>query len=89
MKYYIGEIVTYIGEAEDNATIKFKTEGRPQDYLDLIASDFWGDGAERDFDPGLYNFGDRMAGVGRWQEISAGIYNKLAIITELRAGEKV
>ena len=87
MKYYIGEIVTYIGEGEDNTTLKFKTKGKPEDYLDLIASDFWGDGAEQDFDTGLYDFGDRMAGVGHWQEIDAATYNKLAIITEMQRGE--
>ena len=89
MKYYIGEIGTYFGESEVSDMIKFKTEGKPQDYLDLIASDFWGDGAKRDFDTGLYDFGDRMAGVGRWQEIDAKIYKKLEIITELRAGAEV
>lgn len=88
MKHYIGEIVTYIGESEDNTTIRFKTAGKPEDYLDFIASDFWGDCGERDFDTGLYDFGDRMAGVGHWQEIDAETYSKLFIITEINRGEK-
>jgi hypothetical protein len=84
MKCYIGEIETYFGESEVSTMIKFKTDGDPADYLDKIASDFWGDEGEQDFDTGLYDFGDKMSGVGRWQEIDADTYNKLAIIVELR-----
>lgn len=83
MKCFIGEITTYFGESEVSTAIKFKTDGKPEDYLDKIASDFWGINAEQDFDTGLYDFGDKMSGVGRWQEVDADTYNKLPIIVEL------
>ena len=83
MKCYIGEIETYIGESMISTMIKFKTNGRPDKYLDALASGFWGDEHEQDFDTGLYDFGDKMAGVGRWQEVDADTFNKLAIIVEL------
>jgi hypothetical protein len=86
MKCYIGEIETYFGESEVSDMIRFKTDDDPSKYLDNIASTFWGDTPERDFDTGLYNFGDRMAGVGHWQEVDADTYKKLKIIKELNAG---
>ena len=83
MKHYIGEIETYIGESMISTMIKFKTDGRPDEYLDALVADFWGDGGTREFDTGLYDFGDKMAGVGRWQEVDADTFIKLAIIVEL------
>ena len=44
MKHYIGEIENYFGEAEVSSVIRFKTAGNPDDYLDDIASKFWGGG---------------------------------------------
>jgi hypothetical protein len=87
MKHYIGEIETYIGESMVSTMIKFKTDIDPDLYLDALASDFWGDVHEvhKEGDKAsLYDFGDKMAGGGRWQEVSATTYNKLAIIVELR-----
>ena len=84
MKCYIGEIETYFGESEVSTMIRFKTDGRPDHYLDKIASDFWGEAHEQEFDTALYDFGDKMSGVGRWQEIDADTYDKLAIFVELR-----
>jgi len=84
MKHFIGEINTYIGESEISTMVKFKTEGDPFDYLDSIASKFWGDENQYEFDVGMYNFGDRVAGVGRWQEVDADTYNKVSIIVEIR-----
>lgn len=81
MKYYIGEIDTYIGEMEISSTIKFKTEGDPDQYLYDIASDFWGDSDGEE--GGLHDFGEKSACGGRWQRIEANIYNALTIITEL------
>ena len=83
MKCYIGEVETYFGESEVSTMIKFKTDGHPLECLDKIASEFWGDEGEQDFDTGLYDFGDKMSGVGRWQEVDADTYDKLTIIVEL------
>jgi hypothetical protein len=87
MKHYIGEIETYIGEAMISTMVKFKTDIDPDLYLDALSSDFWGDVHEvhKEGDRvSLYDFGDKMAGGGRWQEVSATTYNKLTIIVELR-----
>ncbi len=83
MKHYIGEIETYFGESEVSTMVKFKTDGDPNEHLDKIASEFWGDEADEPEDGDLYDFGDKMAGVGRWQEVDADTYNKLTIIAEL------
>jgi hypothetical protein len=83
MKYYIGEIETYIGECMISTTIKFKTNNAPDKQLNKLVSDFWGDACTRDFDTELYDFGDKMAGIGRWQEVDADTFNKLSIIVEL------
>lgn len=83
MKYYIGEIDTYVGEMEVSSTIKFKTEGDPDQYLYDIASSFWGDSDGEE--GGLHDFGERSACGGRWQRVEADIYNALKIITELNA----
>jgi hypothetical protein len=86
MNYYIGEIETYFGESEVSTTIKFKTEGDPDEYLDGIASHFWGDA--HDEDGGLHDFGDRSACGGRWQKVSQEIYDAINIIVELRLNEE-
>lgn len=83
MKYYIGEIETYMGESMVSTMIKFKTIGDPAKKLDALASNFWGDNAERDFDTGMYNFGDKVSGVGRWQEVDKKTFMALDIIVEL------
>ena len=87
MKYYIGEIETYIGESQISTMIKFKTDIDPDLYLDALASDFWGE-ANKPEDGELYDFGDKMAGGGRWQEVSATTYNKLTLIVSIFAGAK-
>ena len=83
MKYYVGEITTYFGESDVSTMVKFKTIGKPENCLDKIASDFWGNSSERHFDTGLYDFGDRMTGVGRWQEIDKATFIALAIVPEI------
>ncbi len=88
MKYYIGEIETYIGESEISTMVKFMTDGDPASYLDALASDFWGEADEPE-DGELYDFGDKMAGSGNWQEVDVDTYNKLTIIVQLFAGEEV
>jgi hypothetical protein len=89
MKYYIGEIETYIGESQISTMIKFKTDIDPDLYLDALASDFWGERRiTEDDDSSLYDFGDKMAGGGRWQEVSATTYNKLTLIVSISAGAK-
>ena len=81
MKHYIGEIDTYFGGSKVGTMVKFKTEGDPFDSLDSIASKFWGEGNNQyEFDIGMYDFGDKVVGVGRWQEVDADTYNKVAII---------
>jgi hypothetical protein len=82
MNYYIGEIETYFGESEVSTTIKFKTEGDPDQYLYDIASQFWGDA--HDEEGGLHDFGDRSACGGRWQKVSKEVYDAITIIVELR-----
>jgi hypothetical protein len=81
MNYYNGEIETYFGESEVSTTIKFKTEGDPDQYLYDVASNFWGHA--HDEEGGLHDFGDKSACGGRWQRVDAGIYNALTIIVEL------
>ena len=88
MKFYIGEIETYFGESQVSTTIRFKTDGNPDDYLDNLASDFWGEANEPE-DGELYDFGDKATCGGKWQRINGHIYNFLHIITELRTGEEV
>ena len=84
MKYYIGEIDSFIGESEITTTIKFKTDEAPDNYLDNVASSFWGECYNLDEDDsGMYDFGDRSAAGGRWHEITAAAYEQLKIITEL------
>ena len=83
MKYYLGEITTYFGESQVSTLVKFKTDGSPADYLDKIASDFWGANGEQEFDTGLYDFGDKMAGVGLWQEITKEHFLALKVVSEL------
>lgn len=83
MKHYIGEIETYFGESEATTTIKFKTDGNPEDYLDKIASTFWGQDAEADEISNFYDFGDKSTCSGRLQEISKELYEALQIVTEL------
>jgi len=85
MKYYIGEIETYIGEVMVSTMIKFKTNSHPDECLDKLASDFWGDDGEQigDGTVSIYDFGDKNASAGRWQEIDADTFSKLAIIVEL------
>ena len=86
MKYYIGEVETYFGESEVSTMVKFTTDDHPDEHLDALASTFWGiDGSQAgDGTVNMYDFGDRMTSAGRWQEIDADTYNKLAIIVELR-----
>jgi hypothetical protein len=88
MKYYIGEIDTYFGESSVTTTVKFKTDIAPSEYLDALASEFWGEADEPD-DSELYDFGDKSSGGGRWQEVDAITYDALHIIVELNKGEEV
>ena len=88
MKYYIGEIDTYFNESEVTTTIKFKTDTAPNDYLDALASEFWGEAYEPE-DSELYDFGDKASCGGRWQEVDASTYDALHIIIELNRGEEV
>ena len=84
MKYYIGEIETYFGESEVNTTVKFQTEGNPDDYLDGLASMFWGSEVYLDDDLSLYDFGDKSTCGGRWQEVNQEIYEAITLLPELR-----
>ena len=84
MKYYLGEIETYFGESEVNTTIKFQTEGNPDDYLDGLAAIFWGSEAYLDDDSSLYDFGDKSTCGGRWQEVNQEIYEAITLLPELR-----
>ena len=83
MKYYLGEINTYIGEIAVSTMVKFKTDSAPDQYLDALASNFWGEGAEHDFDTGNYDFGDKVSGIGCWQEVDKKTFVALSIIVEL------
>jgi len=82
MKYYLGEIETYISESCHQDIIRFKTAGDPDDYLHHIAKDFWGEDGEEDHN-GMIDFGDRFCCGGRFQEVDANTYNKLNIISEI------
>ena len=86
MKHYIGEIETYFGESEVSTMVKFTTDDHPDEYLDTLASTFWGDEGSQigDETVSLYDFGDKTTSAGRWQEVDADTYNKLRIIMELR-----
>ena len=85
MKHYIGEVETYFGESEVSTMIKFKTDSHPDEYLDKVASDFWGNEGEQigDETVSIYDFGDKNASAGRWQEIDADMFNKLTLIVEI------
>jgi len=87
MKYYIGEIETYIKESMISTIVKFKTDIDPDLYLDALASDFWGE-ANKPEDGELYDFGDKKAGSGNWQQVDVKTYNKLTVIFELIVGKK-
>jgi hypothetical protein len=82
MKYYIGEIVTMFGESEVSTTIKFKTELDPHDFLEDVASTFWGTPFEH-AEGEMYDFGDKATCAGDWEELDADTYNKLPFIGEL------
>ena len=79
MKHYIGEIENYFGEAEVSSVIRFKTAGNPEEYLEDIASEFWGS-AVGDNDSGLYDFGHVSSGSGRYQEVTKEVFDSLTII---------
>lgn len=84
MKYYIGEIETYFGESMVSTMIKFKTNSHPDEYLDKVASDFWGDATQAgDGTVSMYDFGDRMTSSGRWQEIDKKMFIALDIVVEI------
>jgi hypothetical protein len=85
MKHYIGEVETYFGESEVSTMIKFKTDSHPDEYLDKVASDFWGIDASQagDGTVSMYDFGDRMTSAGRWQEVDADMFSKLTLIVEI------
>jgi hypothetical protein len=85
MKHYIGEVETYFGESEVSTMIKFTTDSHPDEYLDKVASDFWGNEGEQigDETVSIYDFGDKNASAGRWQEIDADMFNKLTLIVEI------
>ncbi len=87
MKHYIGEIETYIGEVMVSTMIKFKTDSHPDEFLDKLASDFWGDDGEQigDGTVSIYDYGDKNASAGRWQEVDKKTFIALTLITELRA----
>jgi hypothetical protein len=74
MKYYIGEIATFIGERRLDTTIRFETDGDPDDYLDKLASMFWGeDGGTQD--GGYWDFGDVSTAAGMLREVSKEVYD--------------
>ncbi len=85
MKYYIGEIETYFGESVVNTMVKFKTNSHPDEFLDMLASKFWGDLPEQagDGTVSMYDYGDRMTSAGRWQEVDKKTFIALHIISEL------
>ena len=87
MKYYIGEIETYIGESMISTMVKFKTDIDPDLYLDALASSFWGGRHDKDEDSQMYDFGDKETRGGRWQQIDVNTYNKLTIIAQLENEE--
>lgn len=85
MKYYIGEIENCFGESEVSSVIRFKTADNPEDYLDDLASKFWGgyeDMAE-DADAKLYDFGHVTSGAGRYQQVTKEVFDSLTIIPTL------
>lgn len=58
MKYYIGKIANLYGEVHINSTVRFATNRDPSEFLDELASKFWGDVAVKndgywDFDNGV------------------------------------
>lgn len=82
MKYYIGEIKNCFGESEVSSVIRFKTADNPEDYLDDLASKFWGS-AVGDDDSGLYDFGHVSSASGRYQQVTKEVFDSLTIIPTL------
>ena len=74
MKYYIGEIATFIGERRLDTTIRFETDGDANAYLDKLASIFWsGDGGTPS--RGFWDFGDVSTAAGMLREVSKEVYD--------------
>lgn len=89
MKYFIGSLTNRHGEFEVDFSCKFKTaEVHPIDYLNRIASTFWGDNSREDDGNYYFDGGQICVYASDIQEISIGTYNKITILATLRAPEK-
>ena len=76
IKFYLGDIVTLNGEIETCTTVRFKTSENPDDYLDKLASQFWGDGEAAD--DWWWRFDNGVATEARgFIEVSEGVYEKV------------
>lgn len=82
MKYYIGEINNFYGEVEITSTIRFATDSDPAEYLDTLASIFWGEGVDND---GYWEFDNNMSTQpAGFKEISKEVFDSLSgTITQL------
>lgn len=84
MKYYICELTTHIDDYEINSSIRFETDGDPDDYATSLAHEFWGDLDEELDGVCYYKGSDVMCWVDFVKEVPKEVYDALAgIITKL------
>lgn len=87
-KCYIGRLDERNGEYEYDTTIRFKTGGDPNSYLERIAKKWYSGKPVIETDEGgntyAFNGGEVEVEVGAYKEVSESAYNELqGIITEM------
>ena len=76
MKYYIGEINNLHGEIEITHAVRFATESDPAEYLDTLASTFWGESVDND---GYWDFDNNVSTQpAGFKEISKEVFDALS-----------
>ena len=80
MKYYVGNIDEQYGEFEVEQSILFATAGDPDEVMEVIAKEWYGQD-EHDSDglpEGMYwNCGEMAYGAGRHYEVTKATYDEL------------
>jgi hypothetical protein len=80
MKYYVGKIDEQYGEFEVQQSILFATAGDPDEIMEVIAKDWYGqdDHDSTGLPEGMYwNCGEMAYGAGRYYEVSKATYDEL------------
>lgn len=82
MKYFIGAINNYFGEPELTTYVKFSTNGSPEDYLNRLAREFWGEPIDEE--DGRFDYGDMSCTAGGYQQVDPEVFDAIKIIPHLR-----